>query len=470
MADISENLPQLTNFSALMPDLDPQAALLKSANLQNVQSNTNLQNAQAQQAGAVANMQQFQLQRQQQYYPMLQQVLQNPTPSNFAALTAMFPDQHQAITSSYDMSRTGQQQAVIEPMSRAYAAMLNGRPDIATQIVQQQHDALVNSGGDPNDPQFQDKLRHADVLLDTIQNNPKAAMGLMGATLSSVLGPQGFPEHFSAFMAVPATVGKANADAATAAAAAAVAPAAAVAGVAKTQADTQNVLDQIRNRVASFGLEQDKYQTDTAIRMAQLRYQTQFPNLPAAAQGTIADSVGQAQQAQMSADRAQGIAQRIQNDPNYGSGMGARANAAYQDFMGNQDQTNNLRKEYTQLRTSAIFSQIQNGRTTDNDLKVINQGFPDANANPQQIATFLNSYANIQRRMAVYQDARADWVSQVGSLGRAPQDITVQGVKVPKGTMFNDYMLRGAPKAMPSVTPPNAAPGQDLPSYMSYGQ
>lgn len=468
MSDIMATPPQPVNYTGLQVPVDPAGAFLKAANLQ---SGTNLQNAQASQATAMANTQAFQLQRQQQYYPMLQQVLQSPTPSNFAALTAMFPDQHQAITSAYDMSRTGQQQAVIEPMSRAYAALLNGRSDIATQIVQQQRDALTNSATDPNDPQYVDKLKHADVLLDTIQNNPRAALGLMGATLSSVMKPDEFNKTFGDFMSTPATVGKANADATTAQATASVAPQKAQADLAETQANVANINNQMQQRVAAFGLDQQKFKADVDMRMQELRYKQMVPNMAAGMAEQQATAVAQSQQLQQSADRAVGISQQIQSlvdSGQWNSGILGNGQMKLQDVLGSQDAVNDMKKEYASMRASGLFSQIQGGRTTDADLKQIEKGFPHDDANPQQLTAWLTAYANVQRRMGVYNDAKADWISAAGSMGKLPRDGTVLGVQVPAGTSFNDFMARGLAGAQSNVTPPNAAPGT-MPRYMQYG-
>lgn len=71
--------------------------------------------------------------------------------------------------------------------------------------------------------------------------------------------------------------------------------------------------------------------------------------------------------------------------------------------------------------------------------------------------------------MAQYNDAKADWISAAGSMGKLPRDGTVLGVQVPAGTSFNDFMARGLKGAQSNVTPPNAAPGT-MPRYMSYGQ
>ncbi|NRQ51777.1 hypothetical protein, partial [Aeromicrobium stalagmiti] len=222
MADISSALPQAANYTGLQVQPDPVGSFLKAAN---TGAQTNLLNAQAAQTQAQSTLTGLQVARQQAYPQMLHDVLQNPTPSNFAALTAMFPEQHAAISSSYDMSQLAQRQAVIQPMAQAYSAMLNGRPDLAANIVKEQRDALVNSNPNTNDPAVQQKLQHADTLLTQIQNDPKAATGLMGASLSSVLPPNEFAEMFGKFMTTPATVGQANANATIAQAKASTAPA-----------------------------------------------------------------------------------------------------------------------------------------------------------------------------------------------------------------------------------------------------
>lgn len=469
MSDIMATPPQPINYTGLQVPADPIGAFMKSANLQ---SGTNLQNAQAAQAGAMANMQSFQLQRQRQYYPMLEQVLQNPTPSNFAALTGMFPDEHAAITSAYDMSRTGQQQSVIQPVAQAYSAMLNNRPDLALNIVQQQRDALVNSNTNPNDPQFQQQMQHADQLMNTIKTDPRAATGLMGATLSSVLQPDQFAQMFSNFMTQPATVGKANAEAATAQANASVAPQQAQANLDQTQANVANINNQMQQRVAAFGLDQQKFQADTAMRMSQLRYQQMVPNMAAGMAEQQATAVSESQMRQQEADRTQGLASQIQgmvNNGQWSSGIAGGAKMTLQDVLGSQDAVNDLKKSYAAARASGIFSQIQNGKTTDADLKQINQGFPDKESDPTQLVSFLNSWSNVNRRIAQYNDAKADWISAAGSMGKLPRDGTVLGVQVPAGTSFNDFMARGLANAQGNVTPPNAPPGP-VPRYMQYGQ
>jgi hypothetical protein len=469
MSDIMATPPQPVNYTGLQVQPDPVGTFLKAAN---TQAQTGLMNAQASQAGAMANMQQFQLQRQQQYYPMLQQALQNPTPSNFAALSAMFPDQHEAISSSYEMERQQQQQSVVQPMAQAYVSLLNNRPDLALNIVQQQRDALVNSGADPNDPAYQSKLQHADALMQQIQTDPRAAAGLMGATLSSYMKPDDFSRTFADYMKEPATIAQANADATTAQAKAAVAPQQAQADVAQTQANVANIYNTMQQRVASFGLDQQKFQTDTQLRLADLRYKQMVPNMASGMAEQQAQAVSDSQLRQQEADRTDGLAQQIQGMVSNGqwtSGIGGSAKMTLQDVLGSQDAVNDLKKSYTAARASGIFSQISNGKTTDSDLKQINGGFPENESDPNQLVSFLHSWSNVNRRIAQYNDAKADWISAAGSMGKLPRDGNVLGVQVPAGTSFNDFMARGLPNAQGNVTPPSAPPGP-VPRYMSYGQ
>jgi hypothetical protein len=470
MSDIMATPPQPVNYTGMMVQPDPVGSFLKAAG---AESQINLQNAQAAQAGAMANMQSFQLQRQRAYLPMLQQALQNPSPSNFAALSAMFPDMHEALTSSYNMERQAQQQDVVMPMAQTYASLLNGRPDLALNIVQQQRDALANSGADPNDPAFQQKMQHADTLIQQIQNDPKAATGLIGASLSSFMPPDQFAKTFADYLNEPSTLQKATAEAGTASATAAVAPQQAQANLAETQTNVANIQNQMQQRVAAFGLDQQKFQTDTQLRLADLRYKQMVPNMAPGMAEQQATAVAQSQQLQQSADRATGIATQINGlvQNNQWGSVGVKGDAAMtlQNLLGSQDAVNDLKKEYASMRASALFSQVGGGRTTDADLKQISQGFPSANADPQQLTAWLNSYANIQRRMAQYNDAKADWISAAGSMGKLPRDGSVLGVQVPAGTSFNDFMARGIGGAQSNVTPPTAAPGA-MPRYMQYGQ
>ncbi len=474
MADISSALPQAANYTGMQIQADPATSFLKAANLG---AQTNLLNAQSQQAQAQSTLTGIQVAKQQAYPQMLQQVLHDPTPSNFAALTAMFPEQHQAITSSFDMSQLAQRQAVIQPMAQAYSAMLNGRPDLAKNIVQQQKDALLNSNQNSNDPQVQSKLQHADTLLQQIETDPKAATGLMGATLSSVLPPNEFAQMFGNFMTTPATVSTANANATVAQAKASTAPAQAVADLGVTQAQARNIQSEIDNRAAQFGLQQQEFHTNVALKLRELDYAQNVPNMRGNTAEIVNSSAMDSVQHGMQADRIQTALNNIDSLKQQGrwtSGALADMRARGQSVVGAQDDWNSLRTEYNALRNGSIFTAVQGGRTTDADLKVLQQGFPDANANPAQIETFLNSMRNVELRQARSDEGKAAWGSAFGYMGPATHDATVGGQTVAKGTSYADFSKTrlatlattpsafAAPSAGPGVQVGNPGGGQQV--------
>lgn len=462
MADISSALPQAANYTGMQIQADPVGSFLKAANLN---AQTGLIGAQTQQAQAQSTLTGLQVARQQAYPGMLQQVLQNPTPSNFAALSAMFPDQHAAISSSFDMSQLGQRQAVIQPMAQAYSAMLNGRPDLALNIVQQQKDALVNSNPNPSDPAVQQKLQHADTLIGQIQNDPKAATGLMGATLSSVLPPNEFAQMFGNFMTTPATVGTANANATIAQAKASTAPAQAVADLGVTQGQARNIQSEIDNRAAEFGLRQQEFHTNVNLKLRELNYAQNVPNMRGNTAEIVNNSAMDSVQHGMQADRIQNALSNIDSLKQQGrwtSGSAADMRARAQGVFGGQDDWNSLRTEYNALRNGSIFTAVQGGRTTDADLRVLQQGFPSANANPDQIEQFLNSMRNVELRQARADEGKAAWGSAFGYMGPATHDAAVGGQQVAKGTSYADFSksrlatLATTPSAFDS---PTAGPG-----------
>ncbi|PTB28838.1 hypothetical protein C9I56_11145 [Paraburkholderia caribensis] len=476
MSDVLAQPQQPVNYTGLQVPADPVGSFLKG---QQTSAAVNLLGAQTAQANAQANLlgtqgvlQGVQIQRQLQYPQMLQQALQNPTASNFAALASMFPDQHAGLAEGWNMIHTAQQQSMLDGPARAYAALSNNRPDLAKSIVSNQIDALKNSPQLQGDPTMQKQLQDANTISNLIDSDPKSAQGYLGAALSAAMGPQDFANHFSTLMTQPATLGKANAEATSAQAKANVAPQQAQADLAQTQANVADINNRMQQRVAAFGLDQQKFQTDTAMRMQELRYKQMVPNMAAGMAEQQATAVASSQQLQQSADRAAGLANQISGLVSNGqwqhAGVFGSAQMKLQDVLGSQDAVNDLKREYASMRANAIFGQIQNGRTTDRDASIIQKGFPEDNADPQQLVAWLNAYANVQRRMGVYNDAKADWISAAGSMGKLPRDGNVLGVQVPAGTSFNEYMARGVGGAQTNVTPPNSAPGT-MPRYMQYG-
>lgn len=440
MSDVMATPPQPVNYTGLQTPADPVGSFLKS---QALQSTMNLQGAQTGLVGAQTLIQGIQAQRQMQYPALLQQTLANPTASNFAALASMFPDQHAGLAEGWNMIHTQQQQAEIDQASRAFSALQNGRPDVAMNVAQTHLDALKNNtASDVNSYQYQKQLSDAQNIVDLIQNDPKAAQGQLGAVLSSAMGPQGFAENFSHLMTTPATIGKANAEATTAQAGAAVAPQQAQANLAQTQANVANTNSEIENRAARFGLDQQQFQTQTELKLRELNYTQNVPNMRGNTADIVNTSAVDSVQHGMQADRIGNALSQIdalKQNGQWTSGALSDLRAKGQSVLGTQDDWNTLRTEYNALRNGSIFSTVQGGRTTDADLKVLNQGFPAANADPTQIETFLHSMQNVELRQARVDEGKAAWGSAFGYMGPATRDAAVGGQQVARGTSFAEF-------------------------------
>jgi hypothetical protein len=148
------------------------------------------------QAGAALNQLQQQQQSQQlaqqqaqQYSQDVQSALANPTPQNFAALAAKYPDKREAVKQAWDGMSAADQKAEGDTMAQAYSALLAGKPDIAKQVVQTQIDARKNAGLDTS---------HYDNALALLDADPQQAQGALGFALSHIADPKDFAAKFGA--------------------------------------------------------------------------------------------------------------------------------------------------------------------------------------------------------------------------------------------------------------------------------
>jgi hypothetical protein len=65
--------------------------------------------------------------------------------------------------------------------------------------------------------------------------------------------------------------------------------------------------------------------------------------------------------------------------------------------------------------------------------------------------------------------AEADWVNSSGSLGRPKRDINVQGMMVPAGTSFNEFMYIYLDKTQKEQDTKAGAEQAKTKGYMKYG-
>lgn len=113
----------------------------------------------------------------EQYSNDLQAYLAKPTAQGAAAMSVKYPQQREAYKQSWDMLNTDQKDQQFSAGTQAYSAIQNGKPDVAVGIIDQQIEAMKNSG---QDPASLVEIKRA------IERNPQGAAASIGLALSSL--------------------------------------------------------------------------------------------------------------------------------------------------------------------------------------------------------------------------------------------------------------------------------------------
>lgn len=103
------------------------------------------------------------------------------------------------------------------------------------------------------------------------------------------------------------------------------------------------------------------------------------------------------------------------DDANLQGGWAGQAGEMLKNITGNQDFRSELRKDYYAIRGSEVVNNLPPGAASDADIAMAMAGFPDQNANGQQIASFLRGLAKINEFQKQYNEFKADYISDNGT-------------------------------------------------------
>lgn len=163
-----------------------------------------------------AQQQQAALQQQMQMRQDLASLAANPTPQAIVRASLLYPQLSEQFKRTSDMLSAEQQKNQVNAAIPAYAAVLNGKSDVAASTLRETATALQNSGQ-------QQEAAQTRAVADLIEQHPEFAKMTMGLRLSSLMGPDKFAETFGKLgqevrsaEKAPAELAKANADASTA--------------------------------------------------------------------------------------------------------------------------------------------------------------------------------------------------------------------------------------------------------------
>lgn len=412
-----------------------------------------------------AREQQIALAQQQQQMSVVRNLISNPNAGadDYANAALIVPGLKDQLKQSWDTKNTAQQQSLVNDLSQYSAAIQNGQPDLASQMMRDKATSMEGAAGGVT-PQSQALRTQADI----VDAHPDFANFMIKAKLAAnpqgkqvvdnlaSIGQEGRAQELQS-PTVQKTQGEADISTANA-----------------ENQPTKNVLgnadisSQIANRAGQLGLDQDKLTSDTQIRLAELARKPGAVDLPPSAQGIVNDSAQSSVISKQSANQLNDLANQFQTAAP-GSGVLAKGWDLVKNATGQQDYVSNLRKEYNRLRTSQAIGSLKGvGRITDKEMSAAMGGFPSDTADPTQISTFLRGMAKMQNFSAQVDDAKSDWVSSVGSLAKTGKDIEVNGVHVPSGTTFQDYI--GKTVKLPGAsTQPVVSPGAKQRLFKTYG-
>jgi hypothetical protein len=111
--------------------------------------------------------------------------------------------------------------------------------------------------------------------------------------------------------------------------------------------------------------------------------------------------------------KALGLAEKfVALDPT-GGALGS-VYSTFKDVVGGQDAVSMLKTDFTNMRNAGIIQSLPPGPASDKDIKILSEGFPDANWNATQVTEWLMAYSRAKAVEAKYHQGRAKWMSDHG--------------------------------------------------------
>lgn len=381
-----------------------------------------------------------------------------PDPRKAAELTVKYPQLRESFKQSQELISKEQQDAEFGTGMRVYSALHQKRPEFALKILDENITAMKNSGQDTAD---------LESIRSNIERDPDSAIGPVGLVLAGI-NPEGFDKAVSSFATVqkqPAEQAKLEAETFRTREEALATPERLDLERQQKRADIRNTESLIRDRSARLGYDQDKLQSDYELKMFELGQKQ--GTLDDNSKKVVNDATTNAVLADQSSMRLDDLASRIEQE---GGGWGVASNAGewLKKVGGFQNGRSDLINEYTRIRNSEAIKSLPPGVATDRDIELALKGIPPESADSASMVNFLRGAAKLNRIAAASDNAKAEWVAEVGFLGKPKRDIVIDGVNVPAGTTYSEFIKgyltdkvkqRGAEQAQQNL--PNR-------SYMKY--
>jgi len=341
---------------------------------------------------------------------------------DISRLSVKYPQFNEQFNQIWNRQTEQQRQGQMRQASDVYAALETGSLDIAKNLLEENAVAAEN-GGD------QRAAGAARAIAKMIDANPEAAKLAVGSRLSLMMGPEKFADTFKTLGAEqrerelqPGAIKKRAAD------------------LNLTKAQTNKELVSARKmeaEIAKTNAEAGKVAAEAASKAMELKYGKPV-ELTTEGEKLLNKSVADAANSASLANQYDNLAGQIEDEIST-AGAPGRAAEVTKRFFGSENQVTRLRQEYQRLRNSAVLTMLPPGVASDKDIEIAMGAFPSDTSNPELIASFMRGMAKLQRYDSQLNNMKAEWVSEVGNLGKSKKTISVAGETVEPGTTFNEF-------------------------------
>lgn len=332
-----------------------------------------------------------------------------------------------------------QKRDVLSFGARFDSALSNGATDVAKSLLNERIKAAQNSG-DVNTvtslKTYADALDSGDkTRINAIHRQHQLEMALMDGDYAKNLGAYG--DEIRKQQMQPSTVQKSQAEAQ-------IKQSEAQYANADNQATLQAKLTgiEVALRNASTNEERARLEREKATVEIQMKM-AKGVDIPPAMLTVQAGAAKQAVAARNAAASSLVLADEFSKIPEgrlFGRGV-----TGFEEWVrsqaGGEDKLTELRQQYMTLRNKLVGVDAADFKPLSNtDLQMLMGGYPNENSSPEYIANFLRKYAKAQEIAARNEEAKTEWINQVGNMGSTRQPIEINGVVVPKGTSYSKYI------------------------------
>lgn len=175
------------------------------------------------------------------------------------------------------------------------------------------------------------------------------------------------------------------------------------------------------------------------------------PKLSVNMEKALDSAVGDAATSRSSAASMEELASRWETEKPT-AGIFGSAQSTWSKMTGSDTGLRDLRIRTSQFLNSQALKYLPPGPATDRDVELAREGVPTNMDDPALVANWLRAQARNEKRAALYNDFRAEWISAQGNPGQAKAGANISGLDVEKGESFASAAKRYMAQAEGQVT------------------